>query len=406
MSKNEKYIIARYSTRAGHTNEVTAYTVFIPYYLNGAKVKYNKNFPVKDYQGKPSVALKAAKRDRDTMLPIFQDLSNDRRKIVKTVEELYTSYKELHPSSQRTYRNYDSLFRTYIQKFSLADKPIEDITEADVLTTLNACAQNCCSRNVSKLNTLWHRIFYQALKNNLRVEDYTDGLVLPKSDKEFSNAMKRKKNITEEEFQTILECARNYGVIPESDKKRLYKRKIIADMLVVMRETGIRPAEAKAIHRGNISFSIVNGEEVATIQIVSSIGSTKTETLTEKETKTPTSVRPVYMYGESLSVLRDVLEYSRNELIFSDYDGNPFGIDELSDYIHRISKKCGIPFTLYLLRHSFCSDLYANGVSPSTIKDLCGHASEKMSLDIYAVSETDARIEAVLNRKKLTKSTK
>lgn len=401
--KKEKYIIERHSTKQGHTTEIVSFVVLIPYKENGVNKKYNKCFPVKDYYGKRSEALKVAMNDRDIMLPILREISTSKTVEKRTVKELYNAYKEHHSASLRTYRNYDSLMRTYIVS-DYGDKDITEITEDDVLDSLNKCATNCCSRNISKLKTLWYRIFKQAHKNGINVYDQTLDVDLPKSEKDFNNAKKRQKNITEEDFQIFIDCARTYGVIPESNSRRLYNRKIIADMLVVMRETGVRPAEAKAIHKSNISFSIIDGNEIATIQIVSSIGSTNTEMITEKEPKTATSYRPVYMY-ENLDVLKDVLSYSKYDLIFSDYDGNPFGVDWLSDYIHRVSKKCGIKFNMYLLRHSYNSDLYASHTQPVVIKELNGHANEKMSMDTYATSDKTDRIRAVIRRKKLRKST-
>lgn len=400
MKKTEKYIIQRYSTKAGYESNISSYYVYIPYYENGKLKHYPKNFKVEDYQGKPSKALKAAIQERDRMMPILTEISKSGVNTELTVKELYEKYKRNHPAKIRTIRNYDQLFRKYIGEEN-SNKLIKDITEDILVDSLKECAKNCCSRNVSKLKTLWKRIYTQARKEGIHIENLAVDLDLPESAKDFNNKRKRRKNISEEEFQIILKCARTYGVIPDSNTKRLYNRAIIADMLVVMRDTGIRPAEAKAIHKSLIRFEMIDGEEIAIIPIVSSIGSTEFEELVERETKTASSVRDVYMHGENVKVLKKVMEYSKHELMFSDYDGNPFPIDQLSDYISRISKKCGIKFNLYLLRHSYSSDLYASGATPIEVKELMGHADEKMSMNTYASSEDIERIKASKKRKYL-----
>ncbi len=70
----------------------------------------------------------------------------------------------------------------------------------------------------------------------------------------------------------------------------------------------------------------------------------------------------------------------------------------LSNYIHLVSKKSGIDFHMYTLRHQLSTDLFNEGKNPAVIRDLMGHQSEDMSL-YYAKSEKQDRLKALSGRK-------
>ena len=86
--------------------------------------------------------------------------------------------------------------------------------------------------------------------------------------------------------------------------------------------------------------------------------------------------------------------------LISDKDGSLYDIDFVSNYIHLVSKACGIPFNAYRLRHKFSSDLFAAKENPRVIQDLMGHASAEMSIEYARSSEEDKKkaIEGMRNK--------
>ena len=121
--------------------------------------------------------------------------------------------------------------------------------------------------------------------------------------------------------------------------------------------------------------------------------------MTEVSTKTPQSVRNIPITGKNLNLVKEILKYSRNDLLFADYDGNPFSSTNFSDYLARVSRSCGIKVYSLLMRKSFSADLYAQGTNPAVTKRLMGHKNEDMSLNAYATASNEDLISTTLNRK-------
>ncbi len=92
--------------------------------------------------------------------------------------------------------------------------------------------------------------------------------------------------------------------------------------------------------------------------------------------------------------------FKRKTIVFhigvAKYDGTPFSTNELSDYLYRVSRSCGIKVYSLLMRKALSADLYREGVNPAVTKKLMGHKKEDMSLNAYATT----------NKKELLKTTK
>ena len=168
--------------------------------------------------------------------------------------------------------------------------------------------------------------------------------------------------------------------------------KDIRFMLLIMYYTGCRPSEALALCRNDIDLN------QGYIHINHAIGSDEESTRTITRTKTPESIRIIPIADDLRPILEELIEYSSSEPLLLSKDGKPYEINYVSDYIHRISKKCGIPFNAYMLRHLFSTDLFKKGINPIVIRDLMGHSSAQMSSD-YATSDDDDKIQALNNRK-------
>ncbi len=186
-------------------------------------------------------------------------------------------------------------------------------------------------------------------------------------------------------------------------------------MLKLMRFTGLRPQEVKGLMKSDFEFTEVTfteaeSREIITIpcvriNVVRSVGSTRTEVLTLKDVKTPQSKRmmPV-LKPEDIDLVKEVLAYTRNDLVFSDYYGELFSSDEVSDLIYRVrlSYKANtgkdIDIYAYLMRKSLVSDNRREKVNPSATKLLLGHQSETVAGRWYASAEDEEVLNAVYSR--------
>jgi integrase len=442
--KTEKFIIERKSTVKGKEDSIVAFVVYIPYYefVDGKKHRkyYNRSFNISDYVSS-SKALDAAVRERNHVLPLLKGiekipcnnemeytadeilalLPSTMRMIIlnemekkheekgyenHTVQELFDKIPDHYSRRQATYRHMGFQYKKYIKE-DFADKLITDITVADVMKSLNACAEVCAREYVSKLKSLWGKIFSVALMLGIPVTNWSDVVDLPSSDKHTERSLSE-QNITEEDFQKFCEFMSHYGNYAPIQKKQIFRRDIILYMLRFMRFTGVRSAEAKALSRKNINFRNIvmkNDDgiectvEVAEVRIESETGSTRTEMNTIRETKTPQSVRTVPVGPEGAKMLRKVLAYHDYDLVFCDYNGGILTTSLVCGLLANVSKKCGIKVYTLLMRKSLSADYYAQRVNPAVTKKMMGHKNEEMSLNAYASASDEDVFEAMMNRK-------
>ena len=442
--KKEKNIYERKSTVKGKEDETVAYVVQIPYYeqTDGTKKRkqYVKNFPVKDYVT-PAAALKNAIRERDRMTPLLKSiqsinydssmdysaeeilslLPNGMRMVIlnemekkatsdssfenHTVQELFDLIPKHFKKRKNTQKHMWHQYKGYI-KDDYGDKLITDITVTDVLDSLTKCAEKCAQDYVSKLKSLWGKIFDVALMCGIPVTDWSEIIDLPASDKHTERSL-TEQNITEEDFQKFCTFMSHYGNYAPIQTKQIFRRDIVLYMIRLIRITGIRLAEAKALSRSCITFRTVqiDGEnglehvEIADIAIKSEMGSTLTQRDVIRETKTPQSVRTLPVTPEGAKILREVMAYHDYDILFCDADGSLLKTSVVDSLLANVSKKCGIKVYTLLLRKSFSADLYANGVNPAVTKRLMGHKNEDMSLNAYASASDKDTFDVMMNRK-------
>lgn len=404
----ERHIFERYSKRDEYGKRMLmAYAVDIHYIEQGVKKHYTKNFALKNYMSRND-ALRDAIVHRDKIEPVIKRkaMFGAEEKELYTVDELFSMVPKYFTRAKNTYKKNGKVYTTYI-KPRYGEVLITDITTADVQSTLQEVASRCTQQQVRNVKTDWHRIYQVALQKELPVRDLTQIIDTPISNKVSERSM-GEQNITEEDFQKYCSFMSTYGNYMPDQKDKIYNRDIILLMLRLMRITGMRPQEAKALRRSDITFSQVDAidektnesvtADVVWISVLRSIGSSFTEELTEKHTKTPQSMRILPVFHEGIAIVKEALEYSRNDLIFADYDGNPFSTDYLSNYLSLVSKKCGIKVYAGLMRKAFSADNYRMKTNPAAIKKLMGHKNENMSANWYATAASDEVIEAMYNR--------
>lgn len=162
-------------------------------------------------------------------------------------------------------------------------------------------------------------------------------------------------------------------------------------MLIIMYYCGFRPSEVLALSKSDIDL------DRKEISISKAVGCNYTEKRVIIPAKTAQSVRKTPIPDALLPQLSAIIEQTETDYLFLDQQGRFLDIDEVSDYIHRVSKSCGIPFNAYMLRHLYATDLVKT-TDARTAQDLLGHASFSMTLD-YARSSKDDREQAVKDRK-------
>ena len=78
------------------------------------------------------------------------------------------------------------------------------------------------------------------------------------------------------------------------------------------------------------------------------------------------------------------LGLGRANLVFTRWDGQPFTPKALTNAFAKIVRAAGVtPIGFHGLRHTHLSHLLADGVPVKVISERAGHASAKMTLDVY-----------------------
>lgn len=406
---SEKYIIARKSTRKGHEGEVTAYVVLISL-PDGTK--YNKNFPVKDYKTE-GACKRAAIKERDAVLGKLAANQNVlAKKSIPTVDELFAKVPALYTRRKTSLIKYEKEYNKWIKPF-YGDKLITEITKLDVASTLKKCSESCTRQQVSNIKTIWKKIYDVAIDAlDIPVKDCSR-VEMPPCDR-VTKRSQGEQNISQEVFLEFCEYAANYGHYMPNEEALIYFRDIALYALKLSRLIGVRPMEVRALYRDCIEFmpltyrddltGKMKQEDGARIAIIRSVGSTAEETVAIRQTKTQSSPRFVYVGQDGAALLREILAYSKYDLIFADYDGNPISSTRYSDYLNRVKHKwwkdTGHDEDVYaeLMRKSLSSDNYHNGVNPTATKKQMGHKHEDMSLNWYSSAPDPDVVNAFLNR--------
>lgn len=347
----------------------------------GNRQSYSKNIIAADYRS-PKEALDAACVIRDKILT---EIHKGRYvKHTPTVEQVYKQYHQIFRFSLKTKKKHDYYFSAGIQG-EYGNKEIDTLKIADIMKSLNLFAEEHSQKDVNDFLSLWRGLYKTCAMLELPINDKTIAIEAPKSKK----TIKRKDVIiSEDQFVEYLYNLLLYNSGTTVGRHRSFS---IYYMLMIMWYTGLRPQEVLALGKDSIDFN----KQI--IHVHRSVGSTTTEKRQLIITKTETSIRDMPISRGLNDVLKDLLAWSDTDPLLADVDGLPYEIDIISDYISRVSRKCGIPFNAYMLRHGFSTNLFEKKENTRVIQDLMGHSSAAMSLD-YARSNADERKAAMDGR--------
>ncbi len=378
--KAEKHIRQRYSERT----KLWTFQVNIQYkneYENWET--YNESFSEKDY-GSAKLAFTAAVDHRNEMLKQIATVGIKKVKPI-LLDQVYDDSVILFPRRKETIRKRKQVYDKYI-KPTLGHTDIAKITSYQVQLNLNALIEDCTDTTIDRVYTCWQYLFRTA-----RMKKYVNINLMEEVIKPKSLALKVKKKNNKTDFDTLIkimdkmrECTRN------SDKDK-FETEIMIYALFMLYYTGMRPCECYALTRQDISI------KERTISVNKEIGSSATEYNVLRATKTELSTRIIPIVSDLIPILKNLLAYQDSEFLFAKFDGTLFDIDKVTNKVRYASRKLGINFNMYQLRHQFSTDLITEGVDPRTVMELMGHNNTGMTID-YARSNEELKLKALEDR--------
>lgn len=140
-------------------------------------------------------------------------------------------------------------------------------------------------------------------------------------------------------------------------------------LFALLAETGVRIGEAAGLHVEDIDLSAC--KVIVRRSVYRGV---------EGNTKTPRSMRAIYISPEVANMLKEHLAGRTTGRVFESRTGKPLDAGYIRLKLHSILKRLNIPDgTPHAFRHGRVSVLQANGVPETLIEKWVGHADRKMT---------------------------
>jgi integrase len=274
--------------------------------------------------------------------------------------------------SERTHTDYTYLLKKYVRP-SLGAKRLMDVSGGDV--------QALCSRMTSELGLgprmvrYVHTVLSAALKKGVLLKQIrhnpAEHAELPKQ--------------TRKEVQAFsLDQANKFRKAAAGDR--------LGVVMVFGLTTGMRPEEYFGLQWPDVDLKA--GE----VRVKQALIRPKGGGWQLSETKTPKSRRTIPIPPSMVFQLKKHRRlqaearmklgsaYVNNDLVFATAEGCPLSIQNFTRrHFKPTLKRAELPeeFTLYSLRHTHATQLLAAGENPKVVSERLGHASVKITLDLY-----------------------
>lgn len=243
----------------------------------------------------------------------------------------------------------------------ISSKPIQKLTENDVLKFYKNLTIKYSDSTISKVVIQLKNAFNLAIKKNILYKSIVDNLKKPKSAK----AKKIVEGLTINEQRKLQEVIHN---------SRYYLIYLIA------LNTGMRCGEILALNKKDIDFknNLINIDKTITIDLdnKATIGST---------TKTKNGIRKVPIISDKLK--KELKEYLNNcnyDLLFSK-EGKPIRVTVITSDLKRLNTKYNISHNMHThkLRHTFATRCIESGMPAVVLAKLLGHSDVSITLNTY-----------------------
>ncbi|MBO1305599.1 site-specific integrase [Enterococcus sp. 669A] len=188
--------------------------------------------------------------------------------------------------------------------------------------------------------------------------------------------------------------------LSKKEQKQLEKAALSAEKgyglpTLLALHAGLRIGEAAALPWENVDFERNTIRVDATYQrVLTAMNDTKTE-LVYTSSKTASSIREIPMSKTLKNALLEHKKQATGEFVFSN-KANPSEPRLLTYHFHQIRKKANLEHVhFHQLRHTFATRCVESRGDIVSVSVLMGHSSPKMTLDRYAGSMMEQRIQVV-----------
>lgn len=290
-----------------------------------------------------------------------------------TVDECFYLIEDIFVLRSESMRKYQCIYDKYISNH---DKPLKDITRADILSDLNRSVDLCSTDTIQRILAIWRKIIQVGIAKGYIKDDVSVNIKAP-----VSHRLKPPKRNELTDEQTLVNLSNEL-------KKRLKQplmRYQAYFILMTLFYTGLRPAELFALEINDVDL------RKKVIHVNKELEASRRRSDAIRPCKTELSHRDVPIPEKLVQILKD---YEPNCDIYFGIKGKHYSVSQIGDSYHTIAKKIGIDFHLYQCRHTYITNLYLNGVDLKTLMELCGQNVESTTIG-YVVSSEQRKRSAV-----------
>lgn len=290
-----------------------------------------------------------------------------------------------------TLREYTHIYNKNISPF-FGNRNINSIVKSDIQQLIDKIADdNYKYERQNKIKVILNDMFSRAIEDDLMIRNPTKGVKL-RADKEFKAFA-----LTVEQQIEFLEASK--GTFYDN----LYN---------VAVNTGLRPGELFALTLDDIHFD-EGYIDVNKTLVYQKYLDDECKTFHIEPPKTKQSYRQVPINSECLKYLekqfelKDIVKHKRpkeqNNYLFVTSCNTPLNSQIYADSIKTIVKQINLTrsfddefpiFSGHTLRHTFATRCFEAGVQPKVVQSYLGHATLKMTMDLYThVTEERAAVD-------------
>lgn len=290
--------------------------------------------------------------------------------------EVYKN-KSIRPNTKREYTH---VYRKNISPY-LGDRNINTLIKSDIQLLIDTASDNGYAyERQNKIKIILRDMLQRAVEDHLLISNPVSGIKL-RADKEIEA-----KALSLEEQKTFFEYCRNT---------------FYDNLFNVAVNTGLRPGELFALQLSDIDLENGYIEVNKTLVYQKYLTDAKKEFHMESP-KTKQSYRKVpinsicRIYLEKQLELKKVISVKRpkqqNNYLFITKFNTPLNSQIYSDAIKAIIKQINLMrpfdeqfpvFSGHTFRHTFATRCFENGIEAKVVQSYLGHASLKMTMDLY-----------------------
>lgn len=321
---------------------------------------------------------------------------------VVTISSLFSKWlfnNKKHSIKRSTFECYEGLYRNYIEKDIIANRPINELKSIHIqqyyerLKKKKAVhsTKKISSKRIKAIHKLLHLFFVYAEKEGYILRNPCNNVTIPKEEISADQVLKNKMKFdyfTKEEIQIIL---------------KEFEGSSYRDIVVFALATGMRQGEILGLQWDDLDF------KNRTISVLHNLSNSadfdenhkRTYSLKIQTPKSNNSIRTIPMNDTVYNML--VNKERTNIMVFPSKQNTYICNKNLLKVWQRKLKNANIRYRKFHdLRHTFATLMLANGCDLITLKELMGHSSIKITeiyLEAIPENKTDSikKMDLIIN---------